>query len=906
MAEQQRPAAAQGNAGNPVEPQKQAPAAPPKKMEFKLLGHNYVTPDLVAKVTGKAKYAEDYRGEGMVFIKLMPSPRPHARVRSIDASAALAIPGVHGILTADDLPAPPPPPGGGGAGRGGAPAAGGANPARPAGTPAAGTPAPQAAAPGGGGAPAAAAPAAGAAPATAPPPPPMPPEFALTKEPVYEGEPILAVAADSEELASEAIEKIVVDFEPLPHIIDPLDSLRPGSPNGRVEGNVFVGPSMKTLKWTAEQIAMVDAGKFPHDAEAAETALFGDVEAGFKEADLIVERDMHQQTTPHQPLESRSCMAYWQNGKCYMHVSTQSLARTVASVAGWVGIKPEELVLISEYTGGGFGSKIPGAQSMAIPALMSKKLNGRPVMMRISRAEETYIGRVRPGYQGWIKMGFKKDGRVTAIDTFIVEASGPYRRQGDHATTANIGSLLFQAPNMRFRGISVATNTPPGVSQRAPGGLQASVWFEPLVHEAAKKLGIDQVAMRKLNAPEGQALFGLVPPNTPPGRPRSKLTSCFVKEALDQGAELFGWEAKKANSGKRTGSKVRGIGCGTGAYTAGSIGVDGLCILRPDGKLEIHQGIGNLGTHSVIDTARVIAEVAGVPWENCEVVWGNTSLGLPWSSIQAGSQTTYAHTRANYATGQDLKKKLQEVAAKTKGGSPDGYDTNAQGVIRRGGGLVMTWAQAAEAAIKLGGIYDGTETPKEINAMTKAAAAAHKGRGLMGVARDNLPRDGQTYGFMAAFAEVEVDLETGVWTIVDFAGVADVGTVIHPNSLGGQINGGSIQGIGHVRSQKLVYDPHYGAGLATRMHHNKPPTILDVPINAKWAAVGLPDPTNPVGAKGIGEPSTVAAAGAVMCALADAVGDDIIRRTPVQPENIMSALANNRKALMHNPLQAFI
>jgi len=136
--------------------------------------------------------------------------------------------------------------------------------------------------------------------------------------------------------------------------------------------------------------------------------------------------------------------------------------------------------------------------------------------------------------------------------------------------------------------------------------------------------------------------------------------------------------------------------------------------------------------------------------------------------------------------------------------------------------------------------------------MTKAAAAAHKGRGLMGVARDNLPRDGQTYGFMSAFAEVEVDVETGVWTIVDFVGVADVGTVIHPNSLGGQINGGSLQGIGHIRSQKLVYDPHYGAGLSTRMHHNKPPTILDVPTNAKWAAVGLPDPTNPTGAKGIG------------------------------------------------------
>jgi CO/xanthine dehydrogenase Mo-binding subunit len=905
MAEQQKP----------VAPAK--PVEPPKKMEFKLLGKNYVTQDLVAKVTGQAKYAEDFRAEGMVFIKLMPSPRPHAKIRNIDASAALAMAGVHGILTAKDLPVPAPPPGappaaaaggrGGAApaaGGAGAPATGGGTATRPAGTPAAGTPAPQAAAPGGGGAPAAAAPAAGAAPATAPPPPPMPPEFALTEEPVYEGEPILAIAADSEELAAEAIEKIIVDFEPLPFAIDPLESLRPGGANGRTEGNVFVGPSMRTLKWTPEQMAMVDAGKFPHDAEATETAVFGDVEKGFKEADLIVERDMYQQTTSHQPMESRSAMAYWQNGKCYMHVSTQSLARTVAAVAGWVGVKPDELVLISEYTGGGFGSKIPGAQSMAIPALMSKKLNGRPVMMRISRAEETYIGRVRPGYQGWIKMGFKKDGRVTAIDTFIVEASGPYRRQGDHSTTANLGSLLFQAPNMRFRGISVATNTPPGVSQRAPGGLQASVWFEPLVHEAAKKLGIDQVAIRMMNAPEGQALFGLVPPNTPPGRPRNKLTSCFVKECLTQGAELFGWEARKPNSGKRTGSKVRGIGVGTGAYTAGSIGVDGLCILRPDGKLEIHQGIGNLGTHSVIDTARVIAEVANVPWENCEVVWGNTSKGLPWSSIQAGSQTTYAHTRANYATGMDLKKKLQEVAAKTRGGSPESYDTGAQGVIRRGGGLVMSWAQAAEAAIKLGGIYDGSETPKEINAMTRAAAAAHKGRGLMGVARDNLPRDGQTYGFMSAFAEVEVDVETGVWTIVDFVGVADVGTVIHPNSLGGQINGGSIQGIGHIRSQKLVYDPHYGAALASRMYNNKPPTILDVPINAKWAAVGLPDPTNPIGAKGIGEPSTVAAAGAVLAALADAVGDDIIRRTPVQPEQIASALAKTGQ--MPNPLQAFI
>ena len=733
----------------------------------------------------------------------------------------------------------------------------------------------------------------------------MAPEVALTKEPLYEGEPIVAVAAESEELAAAAIEKIVVEYEPLPFVIDPLDSLKPGGPNGRAEGNVFVGPSLQTLKWTAAQAASVAEGKFPHDAEASETLVFGDVEKGFAEADLIIERDHYQQTTGHQPLETRSAMAYWQNGKLYLHGSTQSVARTVASVAGWVGIKPEEVVLISEFTGGGFGSKIPGAQSMAIPALLSKKLNGRPVMMRISREEETYIGRTRPGYQGWVRMGFKKDGRVTACDVFIVEAAGPYRRQGDHATSANNASLMYQVPNMRFRGISVATNTPPGVSQRAPGGLQASVLFEPVIDEAARKLGLDRIAIRKINGPEGNAQFGLVAPDAPAGRPRNKLTSCNVKECLDRGAEMFKWDERKARSGQRRGSKVTGVAVATGSYTAGSIGVDGLCVIKPDGKLYIHQGIGNLGTHSVIDTARVIAEQVDMPWDKCEVIWGNTGKHVAWSSVQAGSQTTYAHTRANYAAGQALKRTLQELAARDLGGSPDDYDVANERVFRKGNpGRGMTFAKAAERAIQLGGKFDGHEVPKELNAMTKASAAALAGLGLMGVARDNLPRDGQTYSFQAAFIEVEVDVETGVYKIVDYLAVADVGTVMHPNSLGGQIHGGAVQGFGHVRSQKLVYDPHYGAGLSNRMHHNKPPTILDNPIAMQWDAVGIPDPTNPIGAKGIGEPSIGAGAGALICALADAVGDGLLRRTPVHPEQIMMSVAAGKPA--YETLTAFV
>ncbi|MDH4065743.1 MAG: molybdopterin-dependent oxidoreductase, partial [Acidobacteriota bacterium] len=363
----------------------------------------------------------------------------------------------------------------------------------------------------------------------------------------------------------------------------------------------------------------------------------------------------------------------------------------------------------------------------------------------------------------------------------------------------------------------------------------------------------------------------------------------------------------KQRSGQRRGNKVTGVAVATGSYTAGSIGVDGLCVIKPDGKLYIHQGIGNLGTHSVSDTARVIAEMVDMPWEQCVVVWGNTGNHLAWSSVQAGSQTTYAHTRANYAAGMALKRNLQTLAARDLGGSPDDYDVANQRVFRKGNpGRAITLAKAAERAIQLGGAFDGHELPKEINAMTRDSATALAGLGIMGVARDNLPRDGSTYSFQAAFIEIEVDVETGVYHIVDYLAVADVGTVMHPHSLGGQIHGGAVQGFGHVRSQKLVYDPHYGAALANRLHHNKPPTILDIPVAEpmRWAAVELPDPTNPIGAKGIGEPAIGAGAGALICALADAVGDGILRRTPVHPEQILMSLAAGKPA--YEPLTAFI
>jgi len=259
-------------------------------------------------------------------------------------------------------------------------------------------------------------------------------------------------------------------------------------------------------------------------------------------------------------------------------------------------------------------------------------------------------------------------------------------------------------------------------------------------------------------------------------------------------------------------------------------------------------------------------------------------------------------TRAAHAAASNAITKLQQIAAKDLGGRPEDYIVADQRVSRKGGGAGMTLAHAAQRAIELGGIYDGHELPKDINKFTVASATALAGQGLMGVARDTYPHNGSSLSFVASFAEVEVDVETGVYRIVDFLAVADVGTVIHPAALGGQILGRSMLGISHAIGQKWVYDQQYGVPLARRFHYNKPPTILDAPTHMAWAAVELPDPETPVGARGIGEPPVAAGCAAVLNAISAALGDEVFRRAPVNLDGILMALEAGKP--MTNPLTA--
>ncbi|MCE2523874.1 MAG: xanthine dehydrogenase family protein molybdopterin-binding subunit [Rhodobacteraceae bacterium] len=790
-------------------------------MAFKLIGKDFTPPDLEAKVTGSAKYAEDFRADGMAHIKFFGSPMPHARVNGIDTGEALKIPGVLAVLLPEEVKQP-----------------------NVTGFP------------------------------------------ILTAEPTYYGQPIVAVAAETEQAAADAVAALNVDMDLLPFVVDPLDSLRPDGANALTGGNVSGrGVDFHELKWSGKDFAIAAEDELPRGPAPFEWG-FGDLEAGFAEAKVVVEDSFVHATNSHHAMEPRSAAAFWENGKCHVWGSTQSTSFAQPGLARLIGIELKDLVFVAEYCGGGFGGKGTSYPLMALPALMSKKLGGRPCHLRVSRVEEYNNGMARSGFQGWGKLGFSADGRITAADIFVIQDLGPTSGFPDFNNVGNAFSIVFQPPNMRFRAVPVLTNTVPKGPQRGPGENQAANMFEPLIDKAASELGIDRVAIREVNAPGDGGAGAKI------GAKQGPLTSAFLKNAIVQGSEAFRWDERSGQSGMMTGSKARGYGVASAYHSAGSSGFDGLLRITPDGILHVHTGVGNLGTFSYASTSRVAAEVLGYDWNNVIIERGGTARHIPYNLGQFGSNTSFTMSRTNYVAAEDAKAKLLEIAAASLGGNSADYELRDERVVSRSDmGVGITFAEAAQMAVEMGGRYSGEVLPENIHEMTQASAKAIAGTGLVGVAKDTLPKEGTTPALTASFIEVDVDLETGAVEILDYVGVADCGIVNHPTGLAAQVRGGAVMGFGLARTERHVYDPAYGLPNAKSFYHGKPLSYLDVPTKMDWAAVDQPDPQNPMGIKGIGEPLQGSASAALLCAISDALGGHLFNRIPVVTDMIVNAAA---------------
>ena len=619
---------------------------------------------------------------------------------------------------------------------------------------------------------------------------------------------------------------------------------------------------------------------------------YGDIEAGFEKAAIVLDETFVTASNPHHSMEPRSAMCYWENGKCFVYGSCQSQGFVIPGLATLLGVDPADVVFIAEYCGGGFGSKGGAYAIMALPAYLSKKI-GRPVMHRVSREQEFYWGSARAGFQGRIRMGFGEDGRVVATDLYIVQQNGPKTGFPDYTSAADAVSLVYQPEAMRFRGIPVLSNTTPAGAQRGPGQNQIAMAVEPLLDKAARALEIDRMAIRRINAPGMDAFYS---------DEQGPITSSYLKEALEIGAREFDWETKQALSGQRNGSKVIGIGTGQAYHSAGSSGFDGLVRITPDGIVHIHSGVGNLGTYSYAGTSRVVAEVLQCDWEQCVIHRGDSREHLPWNLGQFGSNTSYTMTRSNHAAAMDLKNKMLEIASIDFGGNAEDYDIDGQRVFSKADPEKgLTYAEVAQRAIEIGGKYDGHALPEDIFFLTRASATAVAGSGLVGVAKDNYEKNGTVPALSVGYMMIELDLETGQFEILEYQATADCGTVIHPQGLSNQIRGGGIMGIGLATTERVVYDPQNGLPANSGFYQAKPPSYLEAPDLTNVAAVDQPDPQNPIGAKGIGEPLMGCAAAALLCAISDAMGGHYFNRTPVVPDMIVNAMAG--KPQSHGDLQ---
>ena len=357
-------------------------------------------------------------------------------------------------------------------------------------------------------------------------------------------------------------------------------------------------------------------------------------------------------------------------------------------------MEQEDLVYVAETCGGGFGSKGGPYPIMAVPALLSQR-TGRPVMLRITRAEEYGLGTARAGFQGRLRMGLREDGRILALDLSI----------GAWKTAPTPAGATTTRPRIPFRSSISPWPCATGASRwkptrrrgdpsAAPVRTRSPEAVEPILDKAARELGIDRLSIRRINSAGNDARIG--------GR-QGPVTSAYQDETLVVGAELFNWEEKRARSGQRNGSKVIGIGIGQCYHSAGRNSYDGLVRITPDGVLHIHTGCGNLGTYSHTATSRVAAEILKYDWDNCVIERGDSRRHLPWAPTQTGSNTSFTCTRTNYVAAMDALEKLKAIAAMDLGGAPEDYDIGDETVFaKEDPARSMTYAAAAQRAIQTG------------------------------------------------------------------------------------------------------------------------------------------------------------------------------------------------------------
>src|SRR4051794_26898623 len=744
--------------------------------------------DAFDKVTGRARYVGDLSLPGMLYGKIVRSDRPHARIISIDTRAAEALPGVEVVLTADHA-----------SGRFG--------------------------------------------------------EFIKDQTVFavdrvrYVGEPVAAIAAESEAIADLAASLIDVTYEDLPAVFDPIAALEPDSPLVHDDAPSYAGPE-PLIRW-GNVLSQI-------------TLNLGDVETAFARADYIVEGTYSAHSVHQTPMEPRAVVADVDAaGRLTIHSSTQHPFGVRYQLHEALQIPFTDIRVVTETVGGGFGSKLEA--SLDLYAAILARTTQRPVRLVNSREEDFVSGNPRHPMILHLRSALAADGTILGREARVVMDSGAYSI--GTPLLGGVAAMLapgpYRIPNIAVEVLSVYTNKMPFAAYRGPTGPQTIFAVETHMDEIARELGLDRVALRLHNA------FA----DEDSGHSGQPLQRVSLKEAIQRAADAIRID-EPSETGDPTLIRGKGLACAWWLTTAGAAGCG--VQLNEDGTVVVQLGASEIGTGSVMSgIAQVVAEELRVPMDTIRIVWGDTDA-TPFDAGAQGSRTLFNAGRAAQAAAQDARQQLLQRAADMLEAAPEDLEVEngmvrVRGVPDRGVSYadLMAGQMWLTGPVLGRGTFLATQPDFDVSTFQGTIFTAF-----------NAP------SFHCHAAEVEIDRETGHTRVVDYVAVQDAGFAVNPTLVEGQMQGGAVQGIGYALTEELVIDE--GRLLNPNLALYKIPTTLEAP-NIRTVILEYASDEGPYGAKGVGEPPVILPAGAISCAIADAIGVPV-RTTPFTPERVRQVI----------------
>ena len=752
----------------------------PEASQYDVVGTRPIRHDGVDKVIGAAKYGADIQLSGMLHGKVLRSPYAHARIKSIDTSEAEALTGVTAVVTSKDFPII---------------ADEMIDLAETQGNARL-----------------------------------MAEHVMAADKALYKGHAVAAVSATSPHIAEQALALIEIDYEVLKPVLSLQEAMKDGAP--LLHGNL-------TTYFKLERFGRGDDTGAKSNIASHIQHKLGDVEKGFKEADVIVEREFTTQTVHQGYIEPHASTATWAgDGRLTVWTCTQGSFAIRSSCAAILDIPESAIRVIPTEIGGGFGAKIT-TYLEPVAAVLSKK-SGRPVQVVMSRKDVFEGTGPTSASTMRTKIGATKDGKITAAQVWMAFEAGAYP-----GSPIGGGTLCATGPyniaNLLVDGYDVVVNKQKVQAYRAPGQPQGAFAVEPVIDELAEKLGMDPLEFRLKNAvKEGDRM--------PNGVPHPHFGVMEMEEAM---------KAHDHYQTPLTGPN-QGRGVAVGYRWQGGQASSATITVNNNGTINLVTGSVDIGG-SRTAVAMQAAEILGISAEDVSPTVVDTDT-IGWTGVTGGSRTAFDTGLAAIQAAQETIRLMKARAA-------------------------LLWEIDEEEVIFDGGIFRCTSTEDNISFKDLSARLMRTGGPVTCSVSAASPGSGPIIA--GNLVDVEVDPETGKVDILRYTAFMDVGTAVHPAYVEGQIQGGTVQGIGWALNESYFYDEE-GVMLNSSFLDYRMPTSLDVPM-IDTVMIEVPNPKHPFGIRGVGEAPIIPPLPALAIAVSNAIGVKM-SDLPLTPDVILAAL----------------